>query len=64
MQRLEQEAMRAGRPLLTLDTRAGDNAESLYRSMGWQELGTIPGYALKADGTFENTRFFWKHLAT
>ena len=64
MQRLEQEAQRAGRPLLTLDTRAGDNAESLYRSMGWRELGTIPGYALMADGRFENTVFFWRNLAT
>jgi len=58
MQRLEQEALRAGRTLLTLDTRAGDKAEQLYRSMGWQELGTIPGYALTADGSFDNTLFF------
>ncbi len=63
MQRLEQEAIRAGRTLLTLDTRAGDKAERLYRGMGWQELGMIPGYALMADGAFENTLFFWKRLA-
>lgn len=63
-ERLEQEAIGAGRTLLTLDTRAGDAAERLYRSMGWQELGVIPGYSLTADGTFDNTLFFWKRLAT
>jgi GNAT superfamily N-acetyltransferase len=62
MTRLEQEAVRVGRALLTLDTRAGDNAEALYRSMAWQELGVIPGYALRAEGIFDNTLFFWKRL--
>ena len=62
MSRLEHEAARLGRTLLTLDTRAGDRAESLYRSMGWVELGAIPGYALIADGTFDDTLFFWKRI--
>ena len=39
MARLEQEARSAGRTLLTLDTRAGDAAERLYRAMGWHEAG-------------------------
>lgn len=60
---LEQEAAAHGRSLLTLDTRAGDAGESLYRSEGWQESGRIPGYALAADGTAQATVFFWKHLA-
>ena len=51
MLRAQQEAARAGRNLLTLDTRAGDAAENLYRAMGWQEAGRIPGYALNADLT-------------
>ena len=59
---LEHEAVRAGRTLLTLDTREGDTAEQLYRSMGWIEYGRIPGYAVQADGTFEETLFFWKQL--
>jgi GNAT superfamily N-acetyltransferase len=63
MARLELEARRAGRTLLTLDTRAGDKAEQLYRSMGWIEYGRIPGYALQADGSFEETLFFWKPLS-
>jgi GNAT superfamily N-acetyltransferase len=62
MARLELAALRAGRTLLTLDTRAGDPAEKLYRSMGWIEYGRIPGYAVQADGTFEATLFFWKQL--
>jgi GNAT superfamily N-acetyltransferase len=64
MQRAELEAARAGRSLLTLDTRAGDAAEHLYRAMGWQEAGRIPGYALNADGTLGDTVFFWKHVDT
>ena len=62
MARLEQEAVRVGRPLLTLDTRAGDRAEALYRSMGWTELGVMPGHAMAKDGTFEDTVFFWKRI--
>jgi GNAT superfamily N-acetyltransferase len=61
MARLEQEAVRAGRTMLNLDTRAGDRAEGLYRSMGWIEYGRIPGYAIQVDGTFEETLFMWKH---
>jgi ribosomal protein S18 acetylase RimI-like enzyme len=62
MQRLEQEATRAGRPLMTLDTRDGDRAEGLYRSMGWHEVGRIPGFALRADRTPDDTLFFWKRV--
>ena len=60
MTRLEIEATRGGRTLLTLDTRAGDAAEQLYRAMGWHEAGRIPGYALNADRTPCDTIFFWK----
>lgn len=54
------EASRAGKTLLTLDTRAGDAAENLYRALGWYEAGRIPGYALNADRTPCDTIFFWK----
>ncbi len=60
MARAEAEAQLAGKTLLTLDTRAGDAAEGLYRSMGWHEAGRIPGYALNADRTPCDTIFFWK----
>ena len=62
MARLEQEARGVGRPLLMLDTRAGEGAEALYRSMGWNELGVVPGHALGKDGTYDDTVFFWKRL--
>ncbi len=64
MARLETEASSVGRTLLTLDTRAGDAAECLYRDMGWHEAGRIPGYALNADRTPCDTIFFWKNPAT
>jgi len=60
MVRAEEEAVRAGRRLLTLDTRAGDAGELLYRALGWCEAGRIPGYALNADGTPHDALVFWK----
>ena len=62
MQALEQSAVQAGRTLLTLDTRAGDAGEALYRAQGWHEGGRIPGYAHDADGVAHDTLFFWKRL--
>ena len=62
MLRAEQEARRAGRSLLTLDTRAGDAAEHLYRALGWHEAGRIPGYALNADRTPCDTVLFWRQV--
>jgi ribosomal protein S18 acetylase RimI-like enzyme len=41
---LELRANELGRTLLTLDTRSGDQAEPLYRSMGYQVAGIIPAY--------------------
>lgn len=62
MARLEAEALRAGRTLLVLDTRAGDRGEQLCRATGWVELGRIPDFARLADGTSDTTVFFWKRL--
>lgn len=62
MRRAEQAAQRLGRRLLTLDTRAGDGAEALYRRLGWNEGGRIPGYALDAAGRAHDTLFFWKQV--
>ncbi len=63
MQVAEREARKAGRTLLTLDTRAGDAAETLYRGLGYTEAGRIPGYALNPDRTFCDTVLFYKSLA-
>ena len=34
--------------MLILDTVTGSPAAALYESLGWQTVGTIPGYALNA----------------
>lgn len=62
MHHLETEARHAGRSLLTLDTRAGDPAEDMYRGLGYKEAGRIPGYARNADGSLHDTVLFWKQL--
>jgi GNAT superfamily N-acetyltransferase len=62
MQRAEQAAQRVGRSLLVLDTVAGDAGDALYRSLGWQEAGRIPGYALGANRQLQDTLYFWKRL--
>lgn len=63
MRRAEQAARGVGRSLLTLDTRADDHAEPLYRALGWTEAGRIPGWALNQDRTtYCDTIFFWKRV--
>ncbi len=46
----EAEAQRIHRPLLTLDTETGSDAERLYLRLGWTRFGIVPGYAMSADG--------------
>jgi ribosomal protein S18 acetylase RimI-like enzyme len=62
MQEIERRAQSAGFTLLTLDTKRGDAAESLYRRFGWIEVGVIPGYALNPDGSMCDTVVFYKEL--
>jgi len=64
MRAVEEAAAASGRTLLVLDTRAGDAAEPLYRSLGWNEVGRIPRFALNPDGTFCATVIFYKDLPT
>ena len=63
MTAIEAEARADGYRLLTLDTKRGDPAERLYRKLGWNELGMIPGYAMNPDGTRHDAVFFWKELS-
>ena len=63
LQEIERRAQSAGFTLLTLDTKRGDAAESLYRSAGWTEVGVIPGYALDPDGTPCDTVVFYKVIS-
>jgi ribosomal protein S18 acetylase RimI-like enzyme len=51
------------RTLLTLDTRTGDTAEPLYRSLGYIPAGVIPGYARSPlFPEFEATTIMYKPL--
>ncbi|MDI3309388.1 MAG: GNAT family N-acetyltransferase [Acetobacteraceae bacterium] len=62
MQRAEQAAQRLGRSLLSLEARAGGAAEPLFRSLGWQEAGRIPGYAVDEAGQERDNLLFWKRV--
>lgn len=63
MQALEVEAARQGRSLITLDTRTGDDAEPLYRSLGYATVGVIPGYCLDTEATrLDSTTIMYKNL--
>lgn len=59
---VEQVARAHARTLLVLDTRLGDAAEQLYRTLGYTEAGVIPAYALSAAGVLDSTIFFYKLL--
>lgn len=61
---LERVAMACGRTLLTLDTVAGDKAEPLYLSLGFQIAGRIPFYARAARrAELETTSVMYKVIA-
>jgi len=63
MQALEALARAEDRSLLVLDTRQGDKAEALYRSLGFALGGVVPGYARSTSGTLDATSFMHKALA-
>jgi GNAT superfamily N-acetyltransferase len=63
MRRAEQTALRLGRRLLILDTKADDAGEKLYRRLGWTEVGYIPDFAQDASGQGYAARFFFKRPA-
>lgn len=60
----EARARADGRWLLILDTEAGSAADTFYRSLGWQVLGTMPNHAYRSDGRLAPTTYFWKDLRT
>ncbi|MCZ4058888.1 GNAT family N-acetyltransferase [Pantoea sp. LMR881] len=62
MQQAELRAQAQGKTLLVLDTRSGDVASELYRSLGWQVAGSIPFYAESTEGVFEATTVMFKVL--
>jgi ribosomal protein S18 acetylase RimI-like enzyme len=62
MEAVEREARAERRTLLVLDTRQGDDAERLYRRLGYLEAGVIPSYARGANGALEASVFFYRVL--
>ena len=62
MSLMESAASEMGLSLLVLDTRLGDVASSLYRSIGYTEAGQIPQFARSSTGELEATIYFFKLL--
>jgi len=62
MDAIEERARKDGFTLLTLDTKRGDVAETLYERSGWTRVGAIPNYALDPDGSSCDTVIFYKQL--
>lgn len=62
MQRVEQAARGIGRSLLTLDIRAGEAGEALYRGQGWVEAGRIPGFSRDATGALTDQLLLYRTL--
>ena len=62
MAALETAARAEGRSLLHLDTNSDDTSNRLYLSMGYTAAGTIPNWAVDADGTPHPTTFYYKVL--
>ena len=58
----ENAAIRLGRTLLLLDTRAGDPAGRLYDKLGYVRAGVIPGYALNPAGRLQASAFYYRDL--
>ncbi|MFI6758599.1 GNAT family N-acetyltransferase [Micromonospora sp. NPDC050417] len=63
MDAIDTEARRHGRSLLLLDTVRGSAGERLYRAVGYQVSGVIPGYARSTEGTLEDTTVMFKALS-
>ncbi|PZP98584.1 MAG: GNAT family N-acetyltransferase [Variovorax paradoxus] len=62
MRAAEALARDCGKTLLVLDTVDGSDAERLYRRLGWQSCGVIPGYALWPQGGLCATHVFYRAL--
>ena len=59
---VDEHARRLGRTTLFLDTRLGDPAERLYRSVGWTFRGTIPRCARSTNGALDANAIYYKLL--
>jgi acetyltransferase len=62
MHAVEVEAQVAGRSLLVLDTESGSDAVAFYDALGWQRCGSIPDFALSADGVPTANILYFKRV--
>jgi GNAT superfamily N-acetyltransferase len=62
MRAAEDTALECGKTLLVLDTVTGGDAERLYTRLGWQRVGSIPGYALWPQGGLCATTYFYRRV--
>lgn len=64
MAELEAGARALGRTLITMDTRTGDPSHRLYRSLGFQDVGELPGWSLDPHDPQKRdpTTFLYKQL--
>ena len=60
---LESAAAARGIALLIFDVRSGDAAEHLCRRVGFQLVGSIPGFARSTKGTFDPTSIYYRQLS-
>ncbi len=59
---IEKAATARGITLLVLDVRSGDDAERLYKRLGYSYAGSIPGFVQSASGTFDPTSIYFRQL--
>jgi acetyltransferase len=62
MRAIEDQARAAGRSLLVLDTESGSAAVAFYDSLGWERCGSIPDFALSADGVPTANILYYKRV--
>lgn len=63
MTAVEEEARARGMTLLWLTTHAGSEAARFYEAIGYIELGVMPNYSRRPDGTLWPGAFYYRELA-
>lgn len=62
MDAIEREAYELQRSLLVLDTEAGSGAVPFYESQHWLRVGSVPDYAMSADGVPTPNVIYYKRM--
>ena len=62
MRAAEATARECGKTLLVLDAVTGGDAARLYETLGWERVGSIPGYALMPEGGLCSTTVYYRNL--